>query len=235
MPTIDPADPKFKEKHIQIIGPTGAGQGRHLLLSSMIEADIKAKNPLCLIDLSGYVYESVETWCEHDLYLKDAGEPPVLRFDFSEYTYGLIKDLMPLINYRELMARNTAFLVNLSPARHLTDFDAYALGSQIIDYLYDNRTLKLADTKPFYLYVDGFDSIISEMFIPMLDEGRKHGFFLVLAHQSLTQLKQVDTCDEDTYQSLMTETKTKLVFNFDELPPEDQDILADCDIIKVDY
>ena len=50
---------------------------------------------------------------------------------------------------------------------------------------------------------------INEDVARILDEGRKFGLHLILAHQHLAQLKKAG---EDIYHSVMTDAKTKIIF-----------------------
>ena len=77
-------------------------------------------------------------------------------------------------------------------------------------------------SRPFYLYIDECARFVNEDIGRILDEGRKFGLHLILAHQHLAQLKKAG---EEVYQAVMTDAKTKVVFGG--LNTEDARVLAE--------
>gem|GEM_PF-7098280 len=45
-----------------------------------------------------------------------------------------------------------------------------------------------SDRKPFFLYVDEFQSVTTQSFVSLISEGRKFGLGLVLANQFISQI-----------------------------------------------
>ena len=62
------------------------------------------------------------------------------------------------------------------------------------------------DPAPYYLYIDEFQNFVSLDIARMLDEVRKFGLFLVLAHQRFGQL------DEELIDGVLTNCRIKSVF-----------------------
>jgi hypothetical protein len=48
------------------------------------------------------------------------------------------------------------------------------------------------ERKPFYLYVDEFQNFATQNFMEMLSEARKYKLSVTMAHQSITQLEELD-------------------------------------------
>ena len=78
------------------------------------------------------------------------------------------------------------------------------------------------DSRPFYLYIDECGRFVNDDIGRILDEARKFGLHLVLAHQHLSQLKKAG---EEVYSAVMTNAQTKVVFGG--LTPEDARIMAE--------
>ena len=91
-----------------------------------------------------------------------------------------------------LMNDGKILLVNLAKGK-LTEANARFLGMILMAMLQSAAMARVhlpADQRrPFYLYVDEFQSIATENFVLMLSEARKFGLGLVLANQFLSQIK----------------------------------------------
>jgi hypothetical protein len=79
-----------------------------------------------------------------------------------------------------------------------------------------------AGSRPFYLYIDECSLFINEDIGRILDEARKFGLHLILAHQHLEQLKKAG---DAVYQSVLTNAQTKVVFGG--LSPDDARVMAE--------
>ena len=134
-------------------------------------------------------------------------------------TIGQIEDT---IDFRKIMDEGTILLVNLSAKDKISEDNAQLLGTLIVNDLFMNAKGRPKDSRPFYLYIDECTRFINEDVARILDEGRKFGLHLVLAHQHLAQLKKAG---EDIYHSVMTDAKTKVIFGG--LNAEDARILAE--------
>lgn len=66
----------------------------------------------------------------------------------------------------------------------------------------------LTDPHPFYLYIDEFGQFASRQVAYLMEEARKYGLFLTIAHQHLAQLKKDD---EYLYASVLTNCHNHVV------------------------
>src|SRR5574340_256983 len=119
------------------------------------------------------------------------------------------------------MDEGHVLLVNLASRNKISDDNARLLGTLIVNDLFINARCRPKGSRPFYLYIDECARFINDDIGRILDEGRKFGLHLTLAHQHLNQLKKAG---EDIYSSVMTDAKTKVVFGG--LDIEDAEILA---------
>lgn len=134
-------------------------------------------------------------------------------------TIGLVEEVLDL---RKVMDEGAVLLVNLASKDKLSDDNAKLLGTLIVNDLFMKCLARPEGSRPFYLYIDECARYINSDVVRILDEGRKFGLHLILAHQHLAQLKKVG---EDIYQAVMTDAKTKVVFGG--LTSEDAKILAE--------
>ena len=119
------------------------------------------------------------------------------------------------ISFRKLMDEGGLLLVNLAKGR-LGEDSANVLGSLLV------ATIGLAalsraeqppeDRRPFFLYVDEFQTFTTLAFATMLPELRKYGVGLALAHQYLHQL------DDDVRHAVLANAGTLVTFR---VGPED--------------
>ncbi len=95
------------------------------------------------------------------------------------------------INLRQIMDDGKILLVNLAKGQ-LTELNAHFLGMVLLAKLQaaamSRADIPVDSRRPFYVYVDEFQSITTENFISLLSEGRKFGVRLVLANQFLSQI-----------------------------------------------
>lgn len=93
---------------------------------------------------------------------------------------------------REVMDGGKIFIVNLSKGR-LGGDQANLLGSLLVSQFHlaamSRADVPSAKHRPFFLYVDEFQSFISDTFAAALSEVRKYGLCLTLSHQFLAQLE----------------------------------------------
>jgi hypothetical protein len=125
------------------------------------------------------------------------------------------------VDFRTIMDEGYILLVNLSWGKSISPQNARMLGTLLVNDLFSAARNRQEGSNPFYLYIDEFAEFANEDTAQILDQCRKWGLHLVLAHQHLQQLKQTD---EKVYHSVMTNAKTKLVFGG--LSVEDTEILA---------
>lgn len=149
----------------------------------------------------------------------------LIEFLSSERIRRIIGQRESTISFKKMMDEGYIVLVNLSSGQRLSRDNARLLGTLMINDLFlsaTERKRKRTETpKPFYLYIDECAQFLNEDIGRILDECRKFGLHLILAHQHLAQLRKAG---EDIYSSIMTDAKTKVIFGG--LTPDDAEILA---------
>lgn len=114
------------------------------------------------------------------------------------------------IDLRRIMDQGKILLVNLAKgelSEPNSRFLGMALMAKIQAAAMSRSDIPVAKRRPFYLYVDEFQSIATQNFITLLSEGRKFGIALVLANQFLSQIK-----DERIMQSVTGNVGTNICF-----------------------
>lgn len=149
----------------------------------------------------------------------------LIEFLSSERIRRIIGQREKTISFKKMMEEGYIVLVNLSSGQRLSRDNARLLGTLMINDLFLSATERKRERarppKPFYLYIDECAQFLNEDIGRILDECRKFGLHLILAHQHLAQLRKAG---EDIYSSIMTDAKTKVVFGG--LTPDDAEILA---------
>lgn len=143
------------------------------------------------------------------------------EFFSSPIIRNIISQTERTINFREIMDEGYILLVNLAAKSRLSDDNARLLGTLIVNDLFVNARSRPPGSRPFYLYIDECARYINEDVGRILDEGRKFGLHLILAHQHLSQLRKAG---EDVYSSVMTCANTKVVFGG--LTADDAEIMS---------
>ncbi|HEX3651872.1 MAG TPA: type IV secretion system DNA-binding domain-containing protein [Rhizomicrobium sp.] len=96
------------------------------------------------------------------------------------------------LHFRQLMDESTVLLVNVSKGR-LGQDASLVLGSLIVSTIglaaFSRAEMPLARRRPYFLYLDEFQTFTTLMLANMMSELRKYGLGLVLAHQYLHQLE----------------------------------------------
>ncbi|MBO9501200.1 type IV secretion system DNA-binding domain-containing protein [Brevundimonas sp. A19_0] len=96
------------------------------------------------------------------------------------------------IRFRKIMDEGGALVVNLAKGR-LGEDGAALLGGFIASTIglagLSRADAPAADRRPFFFYIDEFQSFTTLAFVNMLPELRKYGVGLTLAHQHLNQLE----------------------------------------------
>lgn len=133
-------------------------------------------------------------------------------------TIGQLEDT---INFRKAMDEGWIVLVNLSATDKVSEDNARLLGTLIVNDLFMNAKGRPKNSRPFYFYIDECARFINEDIGRIMDEGRKFGLHLILAHQTLAQLRKAG---EAVYHSVKTDAKTKVVFGG--LNIDDAEVLA---------
>ncbi|HEY3814570.1 MAG TPA: DUF87 domain-containing protein [Caulobacteraceae bacterium] len=106
--------------------------------------------------------------------------------------HRILVDPMADVRFRSLMDDGRVLLVNLAKGRLGEDASAI-LGGLLVSVLglaaFSRADLPVAQRRPFFLYVDEFQSFTTLAFVNMMSELRKYGVGLTLAHQHLQQLE----------------------------------------------
>ena len=122
--------------------------------------------------------------------------------------------------FLECMNRGDIILLNLNPGHTMSEQNARLLGTLFVNALFANARTRGVGKRPFYLVVDEAYRYLTEDVEKILDEGRKYGLHLVLAHQRIGQL---EAAGENILSAVMGMARTKIVFGG--LTPEEAEIM----------
>lgn len=133
------------------------------------------------------------------------------------------------LNLKEIMDQGKILLVNLAPSDHLSHENARVFGALLVNDFFENALRRQkgessTDPRPYYLYLDEFQNFVSLDLTEMLDQVRKFGLFLVMAHQRFGHL------DENMIDAVLTNCRIKVVFGG--LPAESARVMAQEMFIK---
>ncbi len=115
-----------------------------------------------------------------------------------------------------LIGPNQLDIAGIARARRIVVFNLFGLGSEAIVYLGNLVTHAIKsyfhyqatpDSPPLFLYVDEFQSFVTEFFDVMLAQARKFNISLTLAHQSHLQISK------ETLSAILGNCYAKVVFN----------------------
>ena len=127
------------------------------------------------------------------------------------------------INFHKLIAEKKIVLVKLSLGL-IGQRNASFLGSLLITKLnqsaFARQSISKEERTPFYLYLDEFQNVITDSLDALLSGARKYGLGLVLAHQSLSQIKNKS---EYVMQSVLNNAHIRICFRTSE---QDAPLLA---------
>lgn len=117
------------------------------------------------------------------------------------------------IDIQDIVENRKVLLCNLSTrGGQLHRDDAFLIGCLMVSELTNfafSRTEEQSLKNPFFLFLDEFQNFISPDMTAILDQCRKFGIHLILAHQHLSQLKEKDA---QLYSSVMGSARNKVVF-----------------------
>ncbi len=114
-----------------------------------------------------------------------------------------------VIDFRTCMDDGEIVLINLAPTNDLSTNNAQVLGTLVVSELFLKCFGRPAGARPFYLYIDEAYRYLTKDIENILDQARKFGLHLILAHQRLGQLKEAG---DSIYNAVMTGAQTKIVF-----------------------
>ncbi|HSY52420.1 MAG TPA: hypothetical protein VLC46_26700 [Thermoanaerobaculia bacterium] len=112
------------------------------------------------------------------------------------------------INIRELVDRNAIILVNLARSGYLDSEPAKVFASLLINEFREAAMRRAGTSKHYLLALDEFQEYITFDVASMLDETRKGGLHLILAHQRLGHLER----DHELRDAVFTNCQVKAVF-----------------------
>jgi len=118
------------------------------------------------------------------------------------------------IDMAEILEARALLIVNLQESDVLSRQDANLLGTLIINELWTSARQRSMEAeawrRPYFLLIDEAERFVTPDIRSILDMGSGKGLRLGLFHQHLAQFKAA--ADLQTYHSVMTNAKTKLVF-----------------------
>jgi len=115
------------------------------------------------------------------------------------------------LDLRRCMEEGDIILVNLK-TRKLSSSNARLIGTLLTNALFKTavqRNEKDAKRRPFYLYIDECYQYLTSDVEAMLDQTRKFGLHVILAHQHLEQLRKYG---DHVFNAVMTNAQTRVIF-----------------------
>lgn len=129
------------------------------------------------------------------------------------------------LDMRRAMDEGWIILVNCSQSRgKMTEFDCRLFATMMMSDLWTAAKEREHNAKPFYVYIDEFQNFVTETIAQNLDQARKYGLHLTLAHQYPKQLRNEGAAGEKIYDSVMANAGSKVVFRVEH--PDDLEILT---------
>ena len=115
------------------------------------------------------------------------------------------------LDLRRCMEEGDIILVSLK-ATKISRANARLIGTLLTNALFTTagqRSEKEAKRRPFYLYMDECYRFMTSDIESMLDETRKFGLHVILAHQHLEQLRKYG---DHVFNAVMTNAQTRVIF-----------------------
>jgi hypothetical protein len=134
----------------------------------------------------------------------------LLRLLTSENLTRFLNAELCGIDLAEIIEKGKVLLVNLAPSPSLSEENGRVFGSLLLNEFFEVARRRAASSgtklKPYYLYLDEFQTFVSLDVANMLDQVRKYKLFTILSHQRFGQL------DEDLTDAVLTNCRIKAVF-----------------------
>ena len=116
------------------------------------------------------------------------------------------------LDLNEIMDEGKILLVNLEGSDQLHEEQARVFGALLVNQFFEaarrrRQDARGHDPKPYYLYIDEFQNFVGLDIAAMLDQVRKRGLYLTLAHQRFGQLN-----DENIIDAALSNYGIKAVF-----------------------
>ncbi len=148
----------------------------------------------------------------------------LLEFLSSPVIRRIVGQRESALDLKQVMDNGEIVIVNLASKGALSADNGRLLGTLLTSELFlqaVRRDEAMARSRPFTLYIDECYNYLTSDVERMLDQTRKFGLHLVLAHQRLGQLRDRS---EAIYNGVMAGGQTKIVFGG--LTDDDAEILA---------
>jgi|SRR5579871_67260 len=114
------------------------------------------------------------------------------------------------LDLSDVIENGKILLVNLAASDELSAENGRVFGALLVSEFFEVARRRIASSggtlKPYYLYLDEFQTFLSLDITAMLDQVRKYKLFTVLAHQRFGQL------DENLKDAVLTNCRIKAVF-----------------------
>lgn len=114
------------------------------------------------------------------------------RFVQDDFIGPIINHEKSTVNFREIIDNRKIFLIRLPKGRLGNDgvkFIGTVIFNRIIMAAFTRENIDECDRIPYNLYVDEFQNFTSDDVVTALSESRKYGLRLILANQTLSQIK----------------------------------------------
>lgn len=121
----------------------------------------------------------------------------------------------PILDFKKIMDEGKILLVNLAESEYLSYSNSRLFGSLLVNEFFQQAKRRKGDQignkpKSFHLYIDEFQRFVHTPDIgDMLDQVRKFGLHLILAHQRFGQIEKEEA---DVVEAVLTNAKIKAVF-----------------------
>lgn len=144
----------------------------------------------------------------------------ILRFTASGPLRRTIGFQEGNIDIEEIVRQNAILLVNLAPMDPMDEDSSKVFAALLLNDFFNAARARPDTDEHFFLFLDEFQEYMSLDLASMLDQVRKGGLHLAMAHQHLGHLAQ----DPHLRKSIFTNTRVKVVFGG--LDVEDATIMA---------
>lgn len=192
---------------------TAWGDQMTSVLSNAINAFLESNRGGTLLDLKRFILEnsyrkeflksvsdtSIKYYWENDFALLKRGNlsPLLTRLDtfLRPKTIRYILSQKEGLDFDKVINGKGILLVKLSQGL-IGEENSYLLGTLILSKIYQvaqaRQILSPKDRLPFYIYLDEFQNFITPSINSILSGARKYGIGLILAHQELNQIKDLE-------------------------------------------
>ena len=125
-----------------------------------------------------------------------------------------------VIDLRQAMDQGKIILVNLRQGMLHKDISRL-LGTLLVNEFFLAAMTRTEESRPFFVAIDEFENYVTQDISDILDQGLKFGLRLILAHHSLTQVREEN---KKVLAAVMQNAKLKIIYGG--LTYEDAEILA---------